>query len=107
MKHICIYCNYESDRKENYDRHINSIKHKRHYSDNIKINVINVSDVSDVSDISGNSVIIVKIDNLTKQNEVVLKQNEELKKKIEQLERVNNENTHKIVKEARTIKKSI
>ncbi len=99
MKHNCIYCNYETERKENYDRHINSIKHKKNYSDNVKNNI--------GSDISGNSVIIVKIDNLTKQNEVVLKQNEELKKKIEHLERVNNENTHKIVKEARVIKKSI
>jgi hypothetical protein len=95
MKHNCIYCNYESDRKENYDRHINSIKHKKHHSDNIKNNNVN-----DVNDTSGNSIIIVKIDNLTKQNE-------ELKKKIEHLEKINNENTHKIVKEARVIKKSI
>jgi hypothetical protein len=42
-----------------------------------------------------------------KQNETVLKQNEELRKKIEQLEQVNNQNTNKIVKEARSIKKSI
>jgi hypothetical protein len=42
-----------------------------------------------------------------KQNEEVLKQNEELRKKIEQLEQVNNQNTNKIVKEARAIKKSI
>jgi hypothetical protein len=102
MKHICIYCNYETDRKENYDRHINSIKHKKHHSDNIKNN-----NITNISDTSGNSMIIVKIDNLTKQNEVVLKQNDELKKKIEHLERVNNENTNKIVKEARVIKKSI
>ena len=71
MKHNCINCNYETDRKENYDRHINSIKHKKHYSDNIKNN-----NTSDTSDTSGNSMIIVKIDNLTKQNEVELKQNE-------------------------------
>jgi hypothetical protein len=47
------------------------------------------------------------IEKIAKQNEEVIKQNEELRKKIDNLEKVNNENTHKIVKEARTIKKSL
>ncbi len=28
MKHTCKCCNYETSRKENYDRHLNSKKHK-------------------------------------------------------------------------------
>ena len=31
MKHNCTHCNYETTRKENYDRHLNSIKHKKNY----------------------------------------------------------------------------
>ena len=45
--------------------------------------------------------------NLAKQNEEVKKQNEELKKEIQKLKEISNENTHKIVKEARVIKKSL
>ena len=93
--HTCKYCNYTTDRKSIYDRHLTSIKHKNNLLLNNKTNIDN----------SGN--LINKIDNLSKQNEEVLKQNEELKKKIEKLEKVSNENTHKIVKEARVIKKSI
>ena len=101
MKHNCNHCNYETTRKENYDRHLTSVKHKNNLSKN-----------KQTTDVSGN--LINKIDNLAKQNATVIKQNEEVKKqneelrkKIEQLEKVNNENTHLIVKEARVIKRSI
>jgi hypothetical protein len=39
--------------------------------------------------------------------EDLAKQNEELKQKIEHLEKINNQNTNKIVREAREVKKSI
>jgi hypothetical protein len=61
-----------------------------------------------------NNNLINKIDiitenqsNLAKQNAEVIKQNDELRKEIQKLKEANNENTNKIVKEARTIKKSI
>ena len=91
-KHICKNCNYSTERKCDYDRHIISKKHMN----NLKVKSTNL-----MLDIVNNQ------NNLAKQNEEVKKQNEELKKKIEQLEQVSNENTHKIVKEARVIKKSL
>jgi hypothetical protein len=96
---------YSTTRTTLYDRHLNTQKHKH----NININKKTIEE----HDNSGN-IIINKIDNLSKQNdkviqinEEVLKQNEELRKKIEQLEQINSQNTNKIVKEARAIKKSI
>jgi hypothetical protein len=96
--HTCKFCDYNTIKKALYDRHLNSIKHKNNISLNKKS-----------TDISGNL-----IEKIVQQNEAVIKQNEELKKKIELLEKsnqelkeVSNENTHKIVKEARVIKKSI
>ena len=89
--HLCKICNYSTESLTSYKKHISTQKHKN----NILINKL---------DISGNTNIMLNIFN--NQNNLA-KQNEELKKKIDQLERVNNENTHKIVKEARTIKKSI
>ncbi len=91
IEHKCKKCNYNTTKNWMYLRHLKSAKHLSNLNN---------------CDISGN-IIIEKIDNLTKQNEEVKKQNEELKKKIEQLEKVSNENTHKIVKEARVIKKSL
>jgi len=62
-------------------------------------------------DNSGNNIIINKIvevsDNQNKKIDTLTKKNEELQQKIEQLEKINNQNTNKIVKEARSIKKSI
>jgi hypothetical protein len=102
MKHICNYCNYETLRKENYERHLLSLKHKKNINDsNEDLN-------------RHNNIVINKIDNLSKQNEEVLrqneeviKQNEELRREIERLKELNSQNTNKIVKEARAIKKSI
>jgi hypothetical protein len=104
MIHKCEKCMYSTIRKSDLDRHSKSIKHINHI--NIQENNKNTKDIS--------ANIIVKIDSLVenqlilnKQNEEVIKQNEELRKKIEQLELANNQNTNKIVKEARAIKKSI
>jgi hypothetical protein len=92
--HICKLCDFKTIHKGDYDKHLLTNKHKRNYN---KIKVEKIT-----QDISGNLM-----EKIVQQNEEVLKQNEELKKKIEKLEQVNNENTHKIVKEARVIKKSI
>ena len=103
IQHICKVCNFSSNQKSAYNIHINTQKHKN----NIILNKQN-------TDTTGNININNKIDNLTKQNELVvkqnievLKQNEELKQEIEKLKAINNQNTNKIVKEARSIKKSI
>ncbi len=79
-----------------YKKHLLTKKHN-----NNKLKNMNM-------DGNNNIDIIMEIkNNFAKQNEEAKKQNDELKKKIEHLERINNENTHKIVKEARVIKKSI
>ena len=103
--HICKLCMYSTTRTTLYDRHLNTQKHKH----NVNINKKTIED----HDTSGN-IIINKIDNLSKQNDKVLQINEELRQKIEELEKsnrelkeANNQNTNKIVKEARAIKKSI
>jgi hypothetical protein len=87
MKHYCKYCKYETELKINYDRHLLTKKHQRNVHK---------------TDISGNLVLVSekKIDNLAKQNE-------ELKKEINELKKINNQNTNKIVKEAREVKKSV
>jgi hypothetical protein len=105
--HICKYCNYSTSNSRLYNEHITRPKHKN--------NVIKVKkDVSNNIYIEKFDEIVVNQHNLAKQNhevlkqnQEVLKQNEELKKKIDKLEQVNNENTHKIVKEARVIKQSL
>ena len=96
--HNCNYCNYTTNKKSSYDEHLNTKKHKS-----------NVLKNKQTADVSGNL-----IEKIVKQNEEVIKQNKELKSEIEklknaqkQLEKVNNDNTHKIVKEARVIKRSI
>jgi hypothetical protein len=95
--HTCKVCNYSINKKSSYDVHLLSKKHKNNVLLNRQQNTNN----------NGNIIINNKIDNLTKQNTEVLKQNEELRKEIEKLKEVNNQNTNKIVKEARSIKKSI
>ena len=98
--HTCNYCNFTTIKKSAYDDHINRPKHKN--------NILKSKENTKV-DVSGNLIekIVQQNEAVLKQNEEVKKQNEELKKKIEKLEQVSNENTHKIVKEARVIKKSI
>jgi hypothetical protein len=98
--HTCNYCNFTTIKKSAYDDHINRPKHKNNVLKSNRNNKV---------DVSGNLIekIVQQNEAVLKQNEEVKKQNEELKKKIEQLEQVSNENTHKIVKEARVIKKSI
>jgi hypothetical protein len=89
MKHQCIDCKYTSDSKRDFEKHILTQKHKKNMNlDNQEIN--NNIEV----------LVVNKIDNLAKQNE-------ELKKKIDHLEKVNNQNTNKIVREARDVKKSV
>jgi hypothetical protein len=113
---FCEYCNFKAKQKSDYTKHLLTKKHIYNISKNnntVNNNTVNNNTVSNNTvNITKNSIdnsgnLINKIDNLAKQNEEVLKQNEELKKKIEKLEKVSNENTHKIVKEARVIKKSI
>jgi len=88
--HLCKICNYSTKSLFSYKKHMSTQKHEN----NMKISNNNTNTNNIMIDIFNNQ------NNLAKQNE-------ELKKKIDQLERVNNENTHKIVKEARVIKKSI
>ena len=83
--HFCALCNYSTDRKSLYDKHIST---KKHINNENKKNKEENTDIKEIK-------------------EIILKQNDELRKKIEQLERINNNNTNKIVKEARAIKKSI
>jgi hypothetical protein len=89
--HTCTLCNFSTPQKCAYNTHLLTIKHKNNYKK--KVEPPKVVEIN-------NNIVVEKIDEVLKQNEV-------LRKKIEQLEKVNNENTHKIVKEARTIKKSI
>jgi hypothetical protein len=91
VNHICKLCNYATDALALYVRHTKTQKHKNNFLLNKK-----------TTDSSGNLM-----EKIVKQNEEVIKQNEVLRKEIQELKEINNENTHKIVKEARTIKKSI
>ena len=111
VQHTCKLCNFYTGYKSNYDKHLFTQKHIQNKQNSKTVNIIN-------TDNSGNNIVIDKINNLAKQNdelstiqntkiEELCKQNEELRKKIEQLEKTNNQNTNKIVKEARAIKKSI
>ena len=97
VQHICKYCNYLTTQKCIYDRHLTSIKHRN----NVKKSNVDIS----------NNIVSVnidnKIDNLAKQNEELRQKLELLEKSNQELKEVNNQNTNKIVKEARAIKKSI
>jgi hypothetical protein len=106
--HKCKYCNYETTKYPSYEKHLLTQKHKK--------NVIQSRPQPNTYN-NGNNIMNIIVENqhnLAKQNETVLKQNEELREKIELLEKsnrelkdTNNQNTNKIVKEARAIKKSI
>ncbi len=98
--HICKYCNYSTENSRLYNEHLTRPKHK---NNTLKVK----KDISNNIFIEKIDEIVVNQHNLAKQNQEVLKQNEELKKEIQKLKEVSNENTHKIVKEARVIKKSL
>ena len=100
--HNCNYCNYSTIKKSSYDEHLNTNKH-------IKNTLKDKQKNNNFVDISNNLIekIVKQNEEVLKQNEEVKKQNNELKKEIQELKQVSNENTHKIVKEARVIKKSI
>jgi predicted RND superfamily exporter protein len=97
--HKCIYCLYSTERKASFDIHLNSLKHKKNY-------LSTFNKFENKNNNIENLIIQVK-EEFKEQNVEVLKQNEELKQKIEHLEKVNNQNTNKIVREAREVKKSI
>ena len=84
MKHYCIDCDYTTEIKRYYEKHLLTKKHLNNIK-NLNKNNKNIE----------NLIIQVK------------EQNQELKQKIEHLEKVNNQNTNKIVKEAREVKKSV
>jgi hypothetical protein len=120
--HTCKYCNYSSNQKGSYDRHLNSVKHKNNTNIDIDIDISNNIIINKIDNLSKQNNHLVKQNvHLSKQTEEVIKQNdkviqinEELRQKIEELEKSNRElkeansqNTNKIVKEARAIKKSI
>ena len=88
MKHHCKFCEYTTVRKECFDRHLLTNKHQNNIK-NLNKNNKNIE----------NLIIQVK--------EEFKEQNEELKKEIIELKKVNNQNTNKIVREAREVKKSI
>ena len=98
--HICKYCNYSTINSRLYNEHLTRPKHKNNMS-KVKKDISNNIFIEKIDE------IVVNQHNLAKQNEEVKKQNEELKKEIQKLKEVSNENTHKIVKEARVIKKSL
>jgi len=101
--HTCKNCNYETNKMCNYTKHLLTSKHKKNtiVIDNSGNNIV-IDKIIEVTNVQN-----IKIDNLAKQNDNLAKKNEELQQKIEQLEKINNQNTNKIVKEARSIKKSI
>ncbi len=105
--HICKYCNYSTEKKASYDIHLTRPKHKNNIT-KVKKDISNNIFIEKIDEIVVNQHNLVKQNQqVLKQNEEVKKQNEELKKEIQKLKEVSNENTHKIVKEARVIKKSL
>jgi hypothetical protein len=100
--HLCKLCSFTTSKKASYDIHLQTQKHIK----NSIINKINTN-TDEKSSVPKKIKKNNKIDIVISQNEAVIKQNEELKQKIERLEEINNQNTNKIVKEARAIKKSI
>jgi hypothetical protein len=110
--HKCKYCNYETTKYPSYEKHLLTQKHKKNVIQSRAQNQTNNNTYNNGNNIM--NIIVENQHNLAKQNETVLKQNEELREKIELLEKsnrelkdTNNQNTNKIVKEARAIKKSI
>ena len=108
--HTCKYCQYVTNQKCSIDKHFLTQKHKNNVKKNNENNIINKIEFIAVNQEKinkQNEQVLKQNEEVKKQNDEVKKQNEELRKKIEQLEKVNNQNTNKIVKEARSIKKSI
>jgi hypothetical protein len=87
--HTCKYCNYSTDKKNNFDKHCLTEKHIKNKKGNTATNT----------------------DALTKKIEVLTKKIEQLENSNNQnankIVNANNQNTHTIVKEARNIKKSL
>ncbi len=105
--HICKYCNYSTENSRLYNEHLTRPKHKNNIT-KVKKDISNNIFIEKIDEIVVNQHNLVKQNQqVLKQNEEVKKQNEELKKEIQKLKEVSNENTHKIVKEARVIKKSL
>ena len=107
VNHTCKICLYQTNQKVNYDKHLLTQKHKNNILDNKNNIVINNNDKNINVEVDKVDILIKQNETVIKQNEDFKKQNEELKQKIERLEEINNQNTNKIVKEARAIKKSI
>jgi len=87
--HTCKYCNYSTDKKNNFDKHCLTEKHIKNKK---APNIIN------------EHVIINKIELLTKKIERLENSNNQ---NTNTIVNANNQNTHAIVKEARIIKKSL
>jgi hypothetical protein len=87
--HTCKYCNFSSPKKINYDTHCLTKKHKNNLANKNNNNNNNNNQVT------------------KKDFNILIQQNEELRKEIQKLKDTNNDNTHKIVTEARVIKKSL
>jgi hypothetical protein len=118
-KYMCNICEFTASQKNDYNRHLKTIKHQNNKinadkkNNTIKINAnnninntiqINANNIdNNINNNNNNNIMITIVEN----QQSLSKQNEELKKKIEQLEEINKQNTNKIVKEARAIKKSI
>ena len=96
----CIECNYVTQNEVNYKRHLLTKKH-------LKLNPVPVNNNvnEDVGDIKENIGEIKQ--ELNKQQEEARETIKLLMQKIEVLEKKNDQNTNKIVKEARNIKSSI
>jgi len=105
----CTFCLYSTTKKTDYNKHITTLKHQKNVDEFNKKNINNKQNNKQNNEqldvINTNQRIYMQQDTEFKQH--IIEQNEELRRKIEQLERVNNQNTNKIVKEARAIKKSI
>ena len=97
--HTCKQCDYASNQKCLYDRHLNTQKHKN--------NILLSKQINSNSNTNSNTNSNIVIDKIDNKIDNLTKQNEELKQEIEKLKAINNQNTNKIVKEARSIKKSI
>ena len=91
--HICKICNFTANHKGNYDKHLLTLKHKNSLLINKKTD----------NETNKDNFMISIIEN----HNIIVKQNEELKHEIQKLKELNSQNTNKIVKEARAIKKSI
>jgi hypothetical protein len=92
--HICIQCNFKSVYKGDYNKHLLTQKHIKNTQEEYEKK-------------SENTVIVKKMDDIMLQNEELRKKIEMLEKSNQELKDTNNQNTNKIVKEARAIKKSI